>query len=160
MSTLYFADASSDPFGNSPPETVEVFMLPTCLSNHTARGVFTSVSNRARMHGIEPGTSYTLVFSPSNQTYMFSVAGREYVTYGDYRWSLNETYRESAAGGAQVTRQSLLSLMPTARSMVGGSLYSLEDEKVSGMVIATDRNTASFSSALGIATFDIMPGGA
>lgn len=158
MSSLYFADASSNPFENSRDETSNTFMLPICLSNRMVTGVFTSVSTLARTQGIEQSTPYTLLFSPGNHTYVFSVHHGTYVTYGSYTWSLSTNNRASAGGG-QDTSQSILSLIPTARSKAGDPTMYMVDpsEVVSGMVLAKDRNVATFSSPLGIATFDIAP---
>lgn len=130
-------------------------MLPMCLANRTVYGVFTSVSALARIQGIETGTPYTLLFSPSNNTYVFTAGEGGYVTYGDYSWSLVDNFRESAGGG-QDTSHSVLTLTPTARA-TGSVLFPVVDEINSGMVIATDRNVATFSSSLGIATFNIVP---
>jgi hypothetical protein len=128
-------------------------MLPTCLANRTVNGVFTSVSTRARSQGIDQGTPYTFLVSPANNTYVMTVPG--VTTYGEYSWSLADNFRASAGGG-QSTSTSVLGLVPTSRSM-GSTLSEVTGEDVSGMVVATDRNVASFSSPLGIATFNIVP---
>jgi hypothetical protein len=160
MSNLYFADASSNPFANSPPETLNTRMLPTCLRRRRVTGVFTSVSNLARMQGIGQGTPYALIFSPTNNTYVFDVGGVEGVdqgvtTFGTYSWSLADSWRASAGGGFS-TSSSRLSLHASWRA-AGMSIEAVEEDDVAGMVIATDRNVAKFSSPLGIATFDITP---
>jgi hypothetical protein len=155
MSTLYFADASSNPFGNSAPESNEP-MLPLCLANRRVNGVFTSVSELAISQGITQGARYTLLFSPNNMYVFYTMSGGVYATtYGDYTWSLFDNFRPSAGGG-QDTSSSVLSLTPTMR-VRDQVAHPVAGEKVNGMVITSDRNVATFSSPLGIATFNIAP---
>jgi hypothetical protein len=117
------------------------------------------VSTLARSQGIEQETPYTLLFSPNNDTYVLDVEGRsgeKTTTFGTYTWSMNESFRSSEGGGGS-TSQSILSLKPIWRA-VGMDNYPIpEEDVISGMVIAKDRNVATFSSPLGIATFDITP---
>lgn len=149
---LYFADASSPhPFNNSQPETANLgaLQLPTCVHDRSVTGVFTSVSTLARTQGIEQGTRYTLLFSPTNNTYVFVLNAGDAVsqttTFGTYSWSLSPNYR-----------QAVLSLTPTSRA-VGTVAYPVVEDVVGGMVIATSYNVATFGSRMGIATFNITP---
>ena len=155
MANLYFADAASNPFANSGPDTLGTpHMLPPCLRNRSVTGVFTSVSTLARSQGIDQGAQYTLLFSPTNDAYVLDVEERV-TTFGTYTWSLATNYRSSAGGGIN-TSQSVLTLSPLWRA-VGVMSHPMVDDDVAGLVVATDHNVASFSSPLGIATFNITP---
>ncbi len=142
---LQYSDATDAPFANSPPEVGVSRMLPVCLRDRVARGEFTSVSTLARSLGIEQTMPYNLVFSPTNNTYALTV-GDMYTIYGDYVWSLAQNFRASDGGG-QDTSHSVLELTPAE---------PLRFPELGCTVRATDRNAASFTSALGLATFDLV----
>lgn len=108
-------------------------------------GTFESVSDDARDIGIRVGSRYFLVFSPTGHQYALTIptpTGNSHM-YGTYSWSLAQSYRDSASGG-QNTRQSELDL---------GLVWN---GQVRGMCIATDQNQGTFSSQLGVATFNVF----
>ena len=145
--SLWFADAKANAFSNSPPDTASSRMLPLCLRNKAVEGVFSSVSTLARNRRIEQGTTYKMLFAPDNNTYVFVAfvgATQVYSEHGDYTWSLADDFRVSAGGG-QGTSNSVLTL--SAADSV---------DVVEHMCVATGQNVASISSALGLASFNVV----
>lgn len=142
--SLSFALADDVPFANSPPETTNSDMWPLCLRAYVAHGVFNTVSSESRAMGITVDTPYTIEFAPNNDTFVFTFpTPHGYRSeYGHYTWSLAEQWTASSSGG-QNTRQSVLTLR--ARS-----------GDVSMMCLAVDTHTGSFTSSLGVATFDVV----
>lgn len=143
---LTYSTPEERPFANSKPTPPYSNMFPTCLRGKTATGQFESVSSEARSIGIEVGTQYSIVFYDLNDNYGFTIytpRGNRHL-YGKYTWSLAQSYRDSLSGG-QNTRQSELDL---------GVIWN---GPVVGMCIATGQNEGSFSSQLGVATFNLVP---
>jgi len=142
---LTYSSPEDHPFANSPPTFPYSNMWPTCLRNKTATGTFQSVSVEARAIGIGVGTQYALQFAPGQNNYslvLHTPHGNHHI-YGTYTWSLAQSFRDSMSGG-QNSRQSQLDL---------GVVW---DGPVNGMCIATNQNEGSFSSQLGVATFNII----
>lgn len=143
---LTYSTPEDHPFANSKPTPPYSNMWPTCLRGQTATGHFESVSVEARGIGIEVGTQYSIRFYDFNDHYGFTIytpRGNHHL-YGKYTWSLAQSFRDSLSGG-QNTRQSQLDL---------GIIWN---GPVVGMCIATDQNEGSFSSQLGVATFNLVP---
>ena len=141
---LQYATSEQEPFSNVGVEGTNPDMWPLCLWGRSARGEFRAVSTEARSMGMVVGTRYVITFAPHNNTYalMFSTASGDRGMYGHYTWSLAESWRDSVSGG-QNTRQSELDL-----GLVWGG-------KVNGMCLAVNKNVGSFTSQLGVASFDV-----
>lgn len=142
---LRYASSEDNPFSNIGGEAVNTNMWPTCLSGHVATGEFTHVSTEARSIGIGVGTEYVLRFAPHNNTYAmsFRVDTGERGLYGHYTWSLANSWRDSLSGG-QNTRQAELDL-----GIIWGGA-------VNGMCLAVDKHVGTFTSQLGIASFNVF----
>jgi hypothetical protein len=142
---LRYSTPEDKPFNNSVPTPSYSNMWPTCLSGSRVTGTFDSVSNDARDIGIRVGSQYFLEFSPTGHQYALTIPtgqGNQHI-YGTYTWSMAQSFRDSVSGG-QNTRQSELDL---------GVVWN---GHVRGMCIATDQNTGTFSSQLGIASFNVF----
>lgn len=140
---LRYATSEQEPFSNMGEAASR--MWPLCLSDRVASGEFRAVSTEARSMGIVIGTRYVLRFAPHNNTYAltFSTASGDRGVYGHYSWSLAESWRDSLSGG-QDSRQSALDL---------GVIWG---ENVNGMCLAFNKNVGSFTSQLGVASFDVQ----
>lgn len=143
---LTFATSDSNPFANSPamPYKTSSRMWPLCLQGTSARGEFSAVSAEAHAIGIVPGTRYILEFAPNADLYAFTFetpSGNRHA-FGAYTWSLAQTARDSLSEGAN-TRQSQLDL---------GTVWS---GPVFGMCLAEDTNSGTFTSQLGVASFNV-----
>lgn len=139
---LQYATTEDEPFSNMGGSANT--MWPLCLSTQIASGEFESVSTHAYVMGIAVGTRYVIRFAPHNNTYALSytTANGEVNVYGHYTWSLAQLWRDSLSGG-QDTRQAELDLGVVANG------------KVNGMCVATDKHVGSFTSQLGVATFNV-----
>lgn len=133
---LHYATSEDAPFANMGDTSTNSDMWPLCLAGHTATGEFRQVSTMARGQGTRVGTPYTIRFAPHNNTYAMVSGARS--VFGHYTWSLAESWVPSLSGG-QNTRQARLDL--------GGG--------TSGMCVASDKNVGTFTSQLGVATFNI-----
>lgn len=115
--------------------------LPACLCNRQVTGHFMTTSALARKFSIMPGTPYDIRFSPTNNTYMFTVGDTS--TLGTYTWTHATTFLESS-GGLPDTIVAVLTLTPRNTS-----------DPISGEVRASNHTVATFISPLGVATFNI-----
>ena len=142
---LVYASNGEQPFSNFTRDSGRSDMWPLCLRGHVASGRFTSLSTMGRSIGLEHDTPYIIRFSPTNNTYefRFRTPQGDRTSLGYYTWSLSESWRESQSAG-QNTRQSMLGL--------GNGIWG---DEVNCMCLAHDKNQGSFTSELGVATFEL-----
>ena len=127
------------------PQSSNSDMWPVCLTGKTVVGKFDSVSTHARSIGLDVDSTYEIQFSPVNSTYAmtFEVGGIIRGVLGHYTWSPAILWRDSLSAGSN-TRQAELTL--------GG----IRGEIVDGMCIASEQNSGSFTSQLGVASFNVV----